>query len=118
MFGMRGPWWLAGTRREPLQHGGVGAEEEGSVQCLCAEPGQEQTGRAAGLRQRASAGRMCSAPRADLSHLSQTLQGPSSPNIAPSLLCWGGGARVPPLEVPRDGPGCRGVVGGSHRDMG
>lgn len=39
------------------------------------------------LRQRASSGRMCSAPRADPSYLRQTLQGPSSPNTPPSLLC-------------------------------
>jgi len=31
---------LAGTQREPPQRSGVGAEEEGSVRRLCAEPGQ------------------------------------------------------------------------------
>ena len=69
-------------------------------------------------RQWASAGRMCSAPRADLSYLSQTLQGASSPNTSPSLPCWGGRPRASSPEVPRDDLGCRGVAGGTHRDMG
>lgn len=62
VFGMRSPWWLMGMQWELLQCSEVEAEEEGSTECPCAEPGQQQTGRAAGPWQRAATGRMCVAP--------------------------------------------------------
>lgn len=117
-FGTQGPWWLTGMQWELLRCSGVEAEEEGSAEHPCTEPGQQQTGRAAGPWKRAAAGRMCSAPRADLSYLRQTLQGPSSSMAALALPGWGGGVRVSSPEVPRDGAGCRGVADGSHKVMG
>lgn len=59
--------------------------------------------------------RMCSAPRADLSYLSQTPEpGTFLPRYTPALPCWGGGAHACSPEVPRDGCGCRGVSPQGH----
>lgn len=94
---VHGGWW--GHSRSCCTAVGWGQKRKeacsDSAQSLGNNKQEEWQG--CGGRQRPSAGRMCSAPGADLSYLSQTIQGPSSLNKPPFLPCWGGGTtRLPP----------------------